>query len=201
MLTLGLSDLERGSTAALLTDEQLVAGIEEEKLSRVSAQQGMPRLAIEYCLRETGIHPSDVHTIALTGRPRHAWYREEQLRFNLLASQPNAHPKAWSAGGLARKLRRVQELRRMVGPRVQIRQFEHHLCHAASAFYASPFDRAIVLTLDGAGDMWSGLVSTGEGTRLRPLQPLRFPNSLGWLYGCVTELLGFRRGADEHKTQ
>ena len=201
MLILGLSDLERGSAVTLFDNGRPVAAIEEGKLSRVAAQDGLPHLALEYCLREAGIKSSDLDAVALTGRPRQAWFREERLRFDLLASRPGFEQKTWTAGSLARKLRRVQQLRRLIGPNPKFHRFEHHLCHAASAYYASPYDRALVLTLDGSGDMWSGLVSIGEGQSLEPLHPLRFPNSLGWLYGRVTELLGFRSGRDEHKTQ
>ncbi|HXY24738.1 MAG TPA: carbamoyltransferase C-terminal domain-containing protein, partial [Candidatus Acidoferrum sp.] len=78
---------------------------------------------------------------------------------------------------------------------------EHHLCHAASAYYTSPFDRALVLTLDECGDMWSGSLYLGEGDELRLLKPLAFPHSLGWFFSSVTQLLGFRPHRDEHKVQ
>jgi carbamoyltransferase len=92
-------------------------------------------------------------------------------------------------------------LRSRLAPLTPILEFEHHLCHAASGFYASPYDRALVLTLDEEGDMWAGLIAIGEGTGLKAMRALPFPNSLGWLYSQVTELLGFRPGGDEHKTQ
>jgi carbamoyltransferase len=201
MLVLGFSDFERASTVALLHGQQPIAAIEEEKLSRISAHNGLPRLGIDYCLRQAGVRPQDIGAVALTGRPRRAWFREERLRLDVLTTRPDGHAKVWSAGPLVRRVRRVKELRQLFGASVPFLGFEHHLCHASSAFFASPFDRALVLTLDGSGDMWSGLVSLGEGTNLKQLQPLRFPNSLGWLYSRVTELLGFTPGADEHKTQ
>lgn len=201
MLILGISDLDRGSSVALFDKGRAIAAIEEEKLSRVPAQDGLPRLAIEYCLREAGVRGAELAAVALTGRPRRAWFREERLRFDLLASEGMPAQKTWTAGALARKLRRVQHLRRVIGAGPKFCRYEHHLCHAASTYFASPYDSALVLTLDESGDMWSGLLSVGQGPSLKPLQPVRFPNSLGWLYGRVTEMIGFRSGWDEHKTQ
>jgi carbamoyltransferase len=79
--------------------------------------------------------------------------------------------------------------------------FEHHLCHAASAFFLSPFDRALILTMDEEGDGTSGMIAVGEGTRIRVLRKVPFPHSLAWVYTQVTELLGFNPHREEHKTQ
>lgn len=93
-----------------------------------------------------------------------------------------------------------RELAQLLKPR-KSRYFDHHLCHAASSFYASEFDRSLVLTLDEGGDAGSGLIALGEGENLRPLTRLKFSNSLGWFYSRVTELLGLRPHRDEHKVQ
>jgi len=202
MLILGVSDLEHNPGVAVFDGDsgEPLAAIEEDKLDRGRADS-VPRLAVDYCLREVGARPQDISAIALAGRPRRAWFREEKLRFDLLASEAPGRRPAWSGGRIARRLGRQESLRRFVGRHVPCVTFEHHLCHAASAFYASRFDRALVLTLDGAGDMWSGLIAVGEGDAIRPLKSLPFPNSLGWLYAQVTELIGFRPGTEEHKTQ
>jgi carbamoyltransferase len=203
MLILGVSDLERNPAVALFNghDAGPLAAIEEDKLDRSRSDGAVPRLAVEYCLKQVGARSQDISAIAVAGRPKRAWFREEKLRFDLLASGAVGCRPAWSGGRVARRLSRQQSLRRLVQRDVPVVSFEHHLCHAASAFFASPFDRALVLTLDGAGDMWSGLVAVGEGTAIRPIKSLPFPNSLGWLYGQVTEMIGLRSGADEHKTQ
>jgi len=203
MLILGVSDLERNLAVALFNgrDPGPVAAIEEEKLDRSRSDGPVPRLAIDYCLKQVGARPQDISAIAVAGRPKRAWFREEKLRFDLLASGAVGRRPAWSGGRIARRLGRQQLLRRLVGRDVPFVSFEHHLCHAASAFYGSPFDRAMVLTLDGAGDMWSGLIAVGEGTHLRPVKSLPFPNSLGWLYAQVTDMIGFQSAGDEHKTQ
>lgn len=203
MLILGVSDLDHTPAVALFNggDAGPLAAIEEEKLDRGRSDVPVPKLAIEYCLKQIGARRQDISAIALAGRPRRAWFREEKLRFDLLASGKVGRRSAWSGGRISRRLGRQELLRRFVGRDVPFLSFEHHLCHAASAFYASSFDRALVLTLDGAGDMWSGLIAVGEGTGLRPIKSLPFPNSFGWLYAQVTELIGFRPGSEEHKTQ
>jgi carbamoyltransferase len=91
-------------------------------------------------------------------------------------------------------------LAQFVKPR-KVRYFDHHLCHAASSFYTSDFDRSLILTLDEGGDAGSGMVALGEGENIRPLARLKFPNSLGWFYSRVTGLLGLRPHRDEHKLQ
>lgn len=202
MLVLGISDLEHDTATALLGERGPVAAVEEDKLSRTASGRGLPRLGIDYCLREASAQASDLSAAALATRPRRAWLRAEASR----APVPGSPPRKSSVNGagldsMLWKLSQFQLLRRQSGVRAQLLQFEHHLCHAASAFYPSDFDRALVLTLDESGDLWSGLVAIGEGTDLRALRPIRFPHSLGWLYSQVTELLGYRPGRDEHKVQ
>ncbi len=198
MLVLGVSSLEHDTAAALVSEDGPVAAIEEDKVNRSSVSIGVPRLAIESCLREAGARAADLSLWALASRPKRAWLRRQGLRL----TSPSAVPcHAGTADALFWKVNQVRLLAHAVGPRVPLVNFEHHLCHAASAFFPSAFDRALILTLDEFGDMWSGLLALGEGSELRVLCPIRFPNSLGWFYTRVTELLGFRPGRDEHKVQ
>ena len=203
MLILGVSDLEHDTSAALLSEKGFVAAIEEDKLSRAStAPAGVPQLAIEQCLRQAGARAADVSLAAVASRPKHAWLRDEGGQLTAFVSRAGASSYAMGAqDGLFWKLNQLQQLQRSLGPQTPVVNFEHHLCHAASAFYPSDFDRALVLTLDQCGDMWSGSLGLGEGDQLKPLESLAFPNSLGWFYSRVTELLGFRPGKDEHKVQ
>ena len=201
MLVLGISDLEHDTAAALLGSEGFVAAIEEDKLSRSSASGGVPDLAVERCLRETETRFPDLSVVGMATRPKRAWLRDEGGRLTAFVSRPSSSSQRGLQDGLFRKLDQLGAFRRSLGPQTALINFEHHLCHAASAFYPSEFDRALVLTLDQCGDMWSGLLALGEGNSLSILRPLRFPNSLGWFYSRVTELLGFRPGRDEHKVQ
>jgi carbamoyltransferase len=201
MVVLGISDLAKDSSVAAVGPTGSIAAIEEVKLHRNGEAAMLPRGAMDYCLREAGVRLADVSCIALAHRPRRAWMREEQLRLKLLGAGTEPGVASASASSLSRQLIALRLLRREAGPRTPIKVLEHHLCHAASAYYASEFDRALVLTLDGSGDMWSGMIALGEGLELRRLRALRFPDSLGWLYTQVTEFLGFRPLHDEQKTQ
>ncbi|HUI44133.1 MAG TPA: carbamoyltransferase C-terminal domain-containing protein [Terriglobia bacterium] len=200
MLVLGISDLEHDTAAALLSAEGPVGALEEEKLSRAPAA-GIPQLAIDRCLRDAGARVSELALVGVACRPKRAWLRDEGGQWSGFVT-PAMDPRYPDArDGLSWKLNQLRMFRRGLGPSTPLVNFEHHLCHAASAFYASDFDRALILTLDQCGGMWSGLVAMGEGTRLKLLRSMRFPNSLGWCYSRVTELLGFRPGRDEHKVQ
>jgi carbamoyltransferase len=197
MLVAGLSEGERGAAAVLPKGGGPAAAVEEEKLQRRASADDVPQRALAQCLQQVGAGFSDLSFIALAGRPRISRLRETRFR-RKITSSPNGQPTRLD---IERRAHHVFLLGRAAANGTPIVGFEHHLCHASSAFYASPFDRALVLTLDGSGDMWSGLLAVGEGTELQILRPLRFPNSLGWLYSQVTELLGYRRFNDEHKTQ
>ena len=199
MLVAGLSDGSRGAAAAIFEGARPAAAIEEHKLRRNMGEADVPLRALEQCLRQVGARPTNLSMVTIAGRPRTARSRDARLRGRLAQSaQGRGTPQA---GDIERRAGLLHALRRAVPETTPIAELEHHLCHAASVFHASPFDRALVLTLDECGDMWAGLLALGEGTGIEVLRPLRFPNSLGWLYSQVTELLGYRRGGDEHKTQ
>jgi carbamoyltransferase len=203
MLVLGISDLEHDTAAAVLGAGGVLAAVEEDKLSRSSTSTaGVPQRAMECCLTQAGARPDDLVLAGIASRPKRAWLRDEGGRLSAFVSRAGATPFPVDAqDGLFWKLNQVQALRRRLGRSVPLLNFEHHTCHAASAFFPSAFERALILTLDQCGDMWAGTVAIGEGDGLRLLQPLHFPNSLGWFYSKVTELLGFRPGRDEHKVQ
>lgn len=201
MLILGVSALEHDTAAALLGDNGFLAAIEEDKLSRASPSGGIPRLAIDRCLREARAQAEDLSVAALASRPKRAWLRNEKVRLSLLVSGSGPSYRIGAPDSIFWIFNQLRLLKQPLGPRTPLLNFEHHLSHAASAFYPSGFDRALVLTLDEFGDMWSGLLALGESDRLTALRAIRFPNSLGWFYTRVTKLLGFRPGSDEHKVQ
>ena len=199
MFTLGIWAFGRDSSAVLVDDTSIVAAIEEEKLGRSTGMGGIPRMAISRCLDQGDAKITDVQLAAFPGRPTRSALREAGFQLRNAFSGSRA---AW-AHALGRNFReaaQVRQIRRLYGA-TSFLFLDHHLCHAASAYYTSPFERALVLTLDARGDMRSGSVYLGEGDELRLLRPLRFPNSLGWFYSCVTQLLGFRARRDEHKVQ
>jgi len=192
------------STATLLGESGIVAAMEESKLARTRGIEGIPREAIRYCLERAGIGWRDVAHVAIASRPWRAWQRQAAFRARLapLAPVSSGYFVNKASGELGRELNNVRIVRQMAGaPEGRVASLDHHLCHAASAFYASPFERALVVSLDEKGDGRAGFVGIGEGTGLREVASLALPHSLAWVYSQVTKLLGFRPHADEHKTQ
>jgi len=200
---LGLSGLAHDSSAALLQDGEIAAAIEEGKLIRSRSAPGIPRHAIRFCMERSGYQWRDVEVLAVASRPVRTWVRHAWLRTRLtpLAPVPSGYYQTKALGELGRELNNGRLLH-LLGDSsaLRVRHIEHHICHAASAFYASPADRAVVLTLDEQGDGWSASVALGEGTQLRMLHTVPYPHSLGWVFSQVTDLIGFEPHRDEHKT-
>jgi len=171
MVILGLGGLLKDAACAVLQRGELQAAIEEVKLTRGLGPGGMPQAAIAECLRLAGAAPEQVECVAMA-RP-FARGLESDFHLALRGQFPNA----------------------------EMVVVEHHLAHAASAFYASPFEEATVLTLDNRGDFRCGARWHASGNELRLDKDWYYPDSLGRLYGAVTELLGFHAGVDEHKVQ
>jgi carbamoyltransferase len=204
MNILGLSGLAHDTAAALLSDNGIVAAMEESKLVRMRATTGIPREAIRYCLERAGMGWNGIECLAVASRPLRAWVRQAWLRTRLtpFAPVPSGYYQAKALGELGRELSNGRLLYSLGGSRnLRVLNLEHHLCHAASAFYASAAGRALVLTLDEQGDGRAGAVALGEDTRLRILRSIPFPHSPAWVFSQVTDLIGFEPHADEHKTQ
>ena len=171
MTILGIGGILNDAAAAILKDGRLAAAIEEKKVSRRHVPGDLPEAAIAACLGLAGVSREQVDCVAIA-RP--------------------FSPGPETALHLAL---------RSQFPASQIVLVDHHLAHAASAYYASPFPEATVLTLDCAGDFRCGARWRAAGNQLLPEKELYYPDSLGDLYGRVTELLGFKPRADEHKIQ
>jgi carbamoyltransferase len=205
MRILGLSSFGHDTSAALLDDGVIRAVIEESKLSRQKDASGLPSEAIKFCLSKAGAGWDSVDCIALTANPWRGWLRRSAAGARLSALDPVAasHVQVREVGRLARELGYMRLLRHQAGVRLnkEITTVDHHLSHAAGAFFLSPYERALVITMDEEGDGRSGMIAIGEGTRLRKLRDIPYPHSLAWLYSRITELLGFVPHAEEHKTQ
>jgi len=201
---LGLSGLAHDTAAALLSDDGVLACMEESKLIRSRATTGIPREAIRFCLERAGTGWSGVECVAVANRPLRAWVRQAWMRAKLtpFAPVPSGYYQTKALGELGRELNNGRLLH-MLGesPNLRVLHLEHHLCHAASAFYASGADRALVLTLDEQGDGRAGSIALGEGAKLKILESIPFPHSPAWIFSQVTDLIGFAPHGDEHKTQ
>ena len=203
MLILGLSAFEHDPAAALFSDGTPLAAIEERKLTRLPAR-GLPQAAIRYCLSKAGVDWSGVDRIAFATRPWSGWVSKSSFRLRraLLAPVAATFSSSRELGVVLRELSNARRLAEISGiDRSKVLSLDHHDCHAASAFYPSTFDRALIITMDEEGDGCSCAVALGAGDRVDDLRRIPFPHSLGWVYSQVTALLGFRPHQDEHKVQ
>jgi carbamoyltransferase len=171
MVILGLGGLLGDAACAALKNGEMVAAIEEAKIARTVRPGAIPAVSVSECLRLAGATRDEVECVGIV-RPFTSG-RESQFHLEL----------------------------RDQFPRAEIIVVEHHLAHAASAYFASPFEEATVLTLDHSGDFRCGALWHAQGNPVNVEREWYYPDSLGRLYGAVTEMLGFRRGADEHKVQ
>jgi carbamoyltransferase len=202
MLILGLSSFRHDTAAALLEDGVIRAAVENDKLARTETT-GVPEHAIRFCLENAGASWKDIDSVAVGMRPVGGWLRRALFRAKQFPFSPVAsiYHEANEGGVFARELNQVRMLRLNTGATAKLANFDHHLSHAASAFYLSSFERALIITMDQEGDGISCTIAIGEGTNLRVLRKIPFPHSLAWIYSQVTRLLGFTPHKDEHKTQ
>src|SRR5437879_5519444 len=204
MKILGISSFSHDPAAVLVDENGVVAAIEEGKLPRTRESHGIPRKAIDFCLAKAGTRWKELDLISVASQPLQTWRRHSLFRLREMVRAPlsSSYYQIKALGELALGLNDLRIVRVLEGsPKSPVLQFDHALCHAASAFYASPFERALILILDEQGDGRCSLLAEGNGNRLRELHSICFPNSLAWVYSQVTELLGFRQHSGEHKTQ
>jgi carbamoyltransferase len=197
MLVLGIASLDQDSGVALLNEKSILGAIEEEKLNRSLGADTVPSRAVTRILEQHGVRPADLTLAALADLPQQARLRESGLGSKFSASPKRRFARARDL----RKSTAIPQLRHHLSSGVRLQQFEHHLCHAASAYYTSGFDRALILTLDGGAASRCGQISLGENDEIRPLRTMQFPDCLGWFYSRITALLGLRPHYDEHKVQ
>ncbi len=204
MLTLGVSAFYHDSAAALAEDGRIVAAAQEERFTRRRHDAAFPAHAIRYCLAERGVRLADVDHVAFYDKP---FLKFERLLETYLAFAPRGFRSfrlampIWLREKLFQRSLLGDELRR-VDPSFDPGRLlfaEHHVSHAASAFYPSPFERALVLTMDGVGEWATSSAAIGDGRSLTILKELHFPHSLGMLYSAFTHYTGFRVNSGEYK--
>ena len=203
-LILGLSALYHDSAAALLRDGEIVAAAQEERFTRRKHDPRFPQNAIDYVLSEAGVTLAGVDHVVFYDKPL---LKFERLLETYIASAPRGFSSfrlampVWLREKLFLKDFLLKECRKMhKGFKPDQLQFsEHHFSHAASAFYPSPFEEAVVLTLDGVGEWATSSVAIGRGNRLTIEKELHFPHSLGLLYSAFTYYTGFKVNSGEYK--
>ncbi|MCK7580735.1 MAG: hypothetical protein MZV65_37270 [Chromatiales bacterium] len=206
MRILGISAYYHDSAAALVVDGQVVAAAQEERFSRKKHDARFPQHAVRYCLEEGGIGLSDLDQVVFYDKP---FLKFERLLETYVAFAPrgfgqfvNAMPvwlkeKLFQKTELARHLKEFEPGFTATGGKLLFS--EHHLSHAASAFYPSPFENALILTMDGVGEWATTSLMKGEGNRITPLKEIHFPHSVGLLYSAFTYFTGFKVNSGEYK--
>jgi carbamoyltransferase len=204
--TLGISAYYHDSAAALLVDGEAVAAAQQERFTRKKHDEGFPKEAIEYCLQEAGIGLNDLSQIVFYDKPL---VKFERLLETYLSYAPQGFRSflqampIWLKEKLYLKTTLKRELSNLAGCKVKdlppLMFAGHHQSHAASAFYFSPYEKAVVLCLDGVGEWATTSAWLGDGKDLKPLWELDFPHSLGLLYSAFTYFTGFRVNSGEYK--
>jgi carbamoyltransferase len=199
MYILGISAFYHDSAAALLRDGITVAAAQEERFSRLKHDYRFPNQAIDYCLREAKISPSDLEYVAFYDKP---FLKFERILESYLHYAPKGIPSFIKAMPIWIKRKiwtksLIQEA--LPGFDGEILFPEHHRSHAASAFFPSPFSEAAIITTDGVGEWTTTSIGFGKGNEITLLKELRFPHSLGMLYSAFTYYTGFKVNSGEYK--
>lgn len=198
MYILGLSFFYHDAAACLLKDGVVIAAAEEERFTRKKHDASFPEHAIRFCLAESGIDINDISSIVFYEKPIMAF---ERIIFTHLSNWPRGFRQFRKAieAWFGKKLYIPRLIRKTLGYQNRILFASHHLSHAASTFFTSPFSEAVVLTIDGVGEWATAAIGVGEGNSLRLIQEMRFPDSVGLFYSAVTAYLGFSVNDGEYK--
>ena len=205
MVILGISAYYHDSAAALIVDGAVIAAAQEERFSRRKHDSRFPMAAIEYCLSENGITLDQVDYVAFYDKP---FLKFERLLETYLSFVPRGFSSfktampVWLREKLFLKNLLQDELKKLsekFDGEKQLRFSEHHLSHAASAFFPSPFEEAAVLTMDGVGEWATTSLADGSGNQLNIIKEIHFPHSLGLLYSAFTYYTGFKVNSGEYK--
>ncbi len=205
MLIAGISAYYHDSAAALLQDGKIVAAAEEERFSRRKHDSGFPHHALRYCLGEARVNLSEVDRVVFYDKP---FLKFERILETAVAFAPRGFQAfarsmpAWLQDKLFLKRVLARELRRLDGTFDADERMlfsEHHLSHAASAYFPSPFESAAVLTIDGVGEWATTSLALGNGNALAVTKEIHFPHSLGLMYSAFTQYCGFEVNSGEYK--
>lgn len=206
MNILGISAYYHDSAACLVSDGQLVAAAQEERFTRKKHDPGFPACAARYCVRAAGLCPADVDYVVFYDKP---FSKFERIFETYLAFAPKGFNSfatsmpVWLKDKLFQRTLIAEALNEHLGNDIdwsrRLRFSEHHLSHAASAFFPSPFHEAAVLTMDGVGEWTTTSLAIGKGKELSVYKEIHFPHSLGLLYSAFTYYIGFKVNSGEYK--
>ena len=203
MYILGLNAYHADSSAAIFRDGIMIAATEEERFRRVKHWAGFPSEAIQFCLKEAGISIDQVDHIAIGRDPRAKFWKK--IKF-ALSNPAIGIPTIWDRFNNSKKVASIEDEFVELFPGIQadkirskLHWVEHHRSHLASAFFASPFEEAALLSIDGSGDFSTTMLGVGKGNQIEVIDSLDFPNSIGIFYSAMTQYLGFPHYGDEYK--
>jgi len=205
MKILGISAFYHDSAAVITIDGRVVAAAQEERFTRKKQDFGFPSHAVEYCLKYSGLQLSDLDAVSFYDKPLLKFERLLETYYNIapkgLASFIKSMP-VWLKEKMFLKRLIFQELEKIepgIKKKVNLQFPEHHLSHAASTYYPSPYEDAAILTIDGVGEWSTATIAHGKGESITILKELHFPHSVGLLYSAFTYYLGFRVNSGEYK--
>jgi len=199
LYNLGISCYYHDSAAAILKDGHVIAAVEEERFSRKKFDDGFPNIAIDWCLQEAGIRPEQIDSVAFYDKPI---LKFDRLLDNYLTVAPRGlysfldiiprwiHKRLWIKDDIKKHLK---------GFRGEIIFPEHHMSHAAHAFYTSPFEECAILTIDGVGEWTTTSFGTAQNNSIKLTDDIRWPHSVGLFYSAFTYFLGFKVNEGEYK--
>ena len=199
MYNLGISCYYHDSAAAILKDGHVVAAVEEERFSRKKFDDGFPNMAIDWCLQEAGIRPEEIDSVAFYDKPV---LKFDRLLDNYITVAPRGlysfldvipkwlHKRLWIKDDIKKHLK---------GFKGEIIFPEHHMSHAAYAFYTSPFKESAILSIDGVGEWTTTSFGTAQDNSIKLTDDIRWPHSVGLFYSAFTYFLGFKVNEGEYK--
>jgi carbamoyltransferase len=205
MKILGISAFYHDSAAAIIVEGKIIAAAQEERFTRKKQDESFPVNAVKYCLEEASVKIDQLDAVVFYDKPMLKFERLIETYYGFspkgIASFVVAIP-VWLKGKVFLKkiiFDKLKEVQPFNKQKLKLLFTEHHLSHAASAFYPSEFDKAAILTIDGVGEWATASICYGEGKNIKILKELRFPHSLGLLYSAFTYYLGFRVNSGEYK--
>ena len=198
MYILGISAYYHDSAAVLIKDGNIIAAAQEERFTRKKHDEGFPRMASEFCLEEAGIVITQVDHVVFYDKPLNKFNRLLETYLSFVPSGWVSLRKAiplW----LSKKLHLPKIIKKDLGWKGKVLFVEHHESHAASAFFPSPFEEAVVICFDGVGEWATTSWGVGKGNRVEIKEQISFPHSLGLLYSAFTYYTGFKVNSGEYK--
>ena len=206
MIILGISGYYHDSAACLVKDGEIISAIQEERISRKKHDSSFPKNSILYCIEEAKISEKEIDYVVFYDKP---FLKFERLLETYFAFAPRGFRSfvssmpIWLKEKLFQKNLIIKELRKIFGKRTiwknRLLFSEHHLSHAASAFFASPYKKAAILTMDGVGEWTTTSIAIGNENEIKIIKEINFPHSLGLIYSAFTYYAGFKVNSGEYK--